>query len=46
MHQKDIAPPRFICRLIFWHKREEELLVNRIEKLIRKEGDWEGAHIY
>ncbi|HOA98417.1 ribosome biogenesis GTPase Der [Candidatus Sordicultor fermentans] len=46
MHQKDIAPPRFYLSVNFsGTKREEELLVNRIEKLIRKEGDWEGVPI-
>ena len=46
MHQKDIAPPRFYLSVnVSATKREEELLANRIEKLIRKEGDWEGVPI-
>jgi len=46
MHQKDVAPPRFYLSVnISGSEREKKHLANRIEKMIRKEGDWEGVPI-
>jgi GTP-binding protein len=46
LHQKNIAPPRFyLSTNISGTKKEEEFLVNRIEKIIRREVDWEGVPI-
>ncbi len=46
LHQKNVAPPRFyLSANISGTEKEKELLANRIEKIIREEGDWEGVPI-